>query len=565
MFGSFVDGLAAMPGPAKLATVGFAGLSTAMLGGIGILGTLGPKVREFKTSLDAMGRAGQFASRNLGALTVAGGGVLAVLGTLTFAIGENAREAEEHRRAIETWVASIRDAGDVAAGTLNHITGVVTSSPELSAWMADNALKVEDLVAALLEGGAAWDEFTASAEYAAGGSMELNAILNGLERQFGHVTEESEDLAKVLDSTETPAVTLGGALGDLAGSNDDLASSADQAADAMEAQEAAAKALDDAIDNVKGAIDSLIGVNLSVDQVMTRLQAGLDELSESFKENGATIARTTEEGRANRDLVRSQASEIFEKLIPALIEQGRSTEEITAIVNKHIGALEKEMRQGGLTKDQISALNREYGLTPENIETLVKLLGDAEAKRKLKEVTEPREVSITAKTWGFDKVAAKLAQLTGNRTVSIFGQFFGSPPRQWGNRHGGINEYAAGAVTSYATGGIHAHVARGDVIRYAEPETGGEAFIPRFGDPSRSMAILNEAASWYGATVVDDLASWSRSQLGRQSMSAGQAGPVPVRVSFDTSGLPSDMAAMLRKRVQVEAGGDAQRFWGGRS
>jgi TP901 family phage tail tape measure protein len=60
-----------------------------------------------------------------------------------------------------------------------------------------------------------------------------------------------------------------------------------------------------------------------------------------------------------------------------------------------------------------------------------------------------------------------------------------------------------GAVHSFAAGGITpAHVARGDLIRYAEPETGGEAFIPRLGNRDRSMGILNQAASWYGARVI---------------------------------------------------------------
>src|SRR5690606_39608442 len=40
-----------------------------------------------------------------------------------------------------------------------------------------------------------------------------------------------------------------------------------------------------------------------------------------------------------------------------------------------------------------------------------------------------------------------------------------------------------------------------EVIRYAEPSTGGEAFIPRRGSRARSIAVLREAASWYGLSV----------------------------------------------------------------
>jgi TP901 family phage tail tape measure protein len=37
---------------------------------------------------------------------------------------------------------------------------------------------------------------------------------------------------------------------------------------------------------------------------------------------------------------------------------------------------------------------------------------------------------------------------------------------------------------------------------FAEPATGGEAFIPRRGNRARSLAILDEAASWYGAEIT---------------------------------------------------------------
>jgi hypothetical protein len=37
---------------------------------------------------------------------------------------------------------------------------------------------------------------------------------------------------------------------------------------------------------------------------------------------------------------------------------------------------------------------------------------------------------------------------------------------------------------------------------YAEPQTGGEAFIPKYGDYNRSMGIIAAAAGWYGAHVV---------------------------------------------------------------
>jgi hypothetical protein len=44
----------------------------------------------------------------------------------------------------------------------------------------------------------------------------------------------------------------------------------------------------------------------------------------------------------------------------------------------------------------------------------------------------------------------------------------------------------------------------GSVARYswAEPATGGEAFVPKNGEYGRSMSIISTAAGWYGASVV---------------------------------------------------------------
>lgn len=66
-----------------------------------------------------------------------------------------------------------------------------------------------------------------------------------------------------------------------------------------------------------------------------------------------------------------------------------------------------------------------------------------------------------------------------------------------GNRHGGVYKRAA------ADGLVEAQVAPpGTLYQWAEPETQGEAFIPRKGNKKRGRMILAEAAEWYGLRVV---------------------------------------------------------------
>jgi hypothetical protein len=63
---------------------------------------------------------------------------------------------------------------------------------------------------------------------------------------------------------------------------------------------------------------------------------------------------------------------------------------------------------------------------------------------------------------------------------------------------------------------------------FAEPATGGEAFIPRRGNRARSLSILEQAAAWYGAEV--NTTQWRGAR------------PIPVATTADipeTAGLPA--------------------------
>lgn len=71
--------------------------------------------------------------------------------------------------------------------------------------------------------------------------------------------------------------------------------------------------------------------------------------------------------------------------------------------------------------------------------------------------------------------------------------------QQLNHRHGGIQAYAAGGISAFAGGGI----TRRQIIKFGEPETGGEAFVPRLGITSvRAKKILDVAAGWHGMAVV---------------------------------------------------------------
>ena len=89
-----------------------------------------------------------------------------------------------------------------------------------------------------------------------------------------------------------------------------------------------------------------------------------------------------------------------------------------------------------------------------------------------------------------------LAVLSGQNLPDLFQPNFGVGGGATVNRMGGLYAFAGGGVTP-------AHVAHGTRYKWAEPATGGEAFVPRLGDPARSRSILSQAAAWYGLDIVD--------------------------------------------------------------
>lgn len=112
-----VRGLGELDGVAGTAATGLGGLAAAGLGAIGIIGTFGPKVREFHKSLESMGSAGNFLAANLGRATLALGAVGVAVGVYSYILGKNAEQAAETETKVRNYTDAIREQGS-AVGEL---------------------------------------------------------------------------------------------------------------------------------------------------------------------------------------------------------------------------------------------------------------------------------------------------------------------------------------------------------------------------------------------------------------------------------------------------------------
>lgn len=121
-----------------------------------------------------------------------------------------------------------------------------------------------------------------------------------------------------------------------------------------------------------------------------------------------------------------------------------------------------------------------------------------------------------------------------------------------GSRYGNVVAYAGGGVTP-------AHIAASTIEKYGEPGTGGEAFVPRNGNPRRSLSVMSTAAGWYGMRLTPDQPSaWASrtASSGGGSTFVVNMGGVTVGPGVSPQRFARESVKELRKEIR-KRGGDA--------
>jgi hypothetical protein len=271
--------------------------------------------------------------------------------------------------------------------------------------------------------------------------------------------------------------------------------------------------------------DKVFGISMSVDQAQLGLQQSILGLSDSIKQNGKHWDITTQAGQANRAAVIQQEQAIL-ALRDANVAAGMSAADADAQYAAQQAALRKTLIAAGLTTAQVDAMigvfekvptkaettistpglnsassgvagyNGQVGSIPEHVNTYVNTpgLGSASVEADLyrgKLYAIPANIRTTINI-GVTGSGAKFVDNGGAVRISGSGQV----ARRWG----GITEHAATGLLRDAAVYSPDGPAR---YAFAEPATGGEAFIPKNGDRARSKAILDQAARWYGGRFIN--------------------------------------------------------------
>ncbi|MGV8912478.1 MAG: phage tail tape measure protein [Rhodoglobus sp.] len=239
----------------------------------------------------------------------------------------------------------------------------------------------------------------------------------------------------------------------------------------------------DSVDGVTSSItdlakelDALNGKNLDAREAARQLEAAYDDFDASLAENGTTLDITTEKGRNN------QAA--LDDIAQAALDSGQSITESGGGWEQYQASLESS-RAALLTK--ISDL----GITGQAAEDLAD---------SILQIPTKSEWEMRATTDAAEERLRRIQNLINGigATSTLHIATGGS---------GGITQ-ADGGIVQFANGGIHeshvAQIARAGTVRvWAEPETGGEAYIPLAKSKrARSNEVMAETAAALGGVYI---------------------------------------------------------------
>jgi TP901 family phage tail tape measure protein len=504
----------ALPGPVQSTVVVLAGLSGVALlaasAGLKLRGRVSEIVEELNNAGPAGARAGSalaFVARWAGRAAIALGALTAAGEILRSIVGETEIDMTNLNESLERFAKTGKVTGEMARlfgsdlGEMGEQMAIATSS------FGDFMRGVEAFIPLIgaLDHLADMD-WTQPVENFRALDEELTQMIRS-----GHADTADAIFRRLWESAQGQGVDLE-KLQSLfpsyvAAYREASLATGQQAAAAAEARDANIKlagAFGEAASQAAGLIDAykeLNGVTLTWREAERAAEEAVDNLQAALKESAGSLDVHNEKGRAAAEAVDKLATAAAEAAqaefnrVKAIDGEAAATAAAAKVWNGYIAMLREILNQAGLSKAKIDELILSVGQMPSQ-----------------KTITINAKLNLTGQAQ-LNRVIADLEELNN--------------PRRWG----GITEHAATGLLRDASIYAPAAPAR---YGFAEPATGGEAFVPKRGDYSRSMGILQHAAGWYGADVVPRGGGWYGGAA--PAVSAGAAGPVNVDVHVDLDG-----------------------------
>jgi hypothetical protein len=276
-------------------------------------------------------------------------------------------------------------------------------------------------------------------------------------------------------------------------------------------------------------LDSMV----AMDRATLSFEQSLVQVKDAVAQNGKSLDEHSTKGLNNRAAILGMV-EANVAAFQANIANGQSLDEATAKYNANQAQIEKTAIAAYGNTAAVHSMIDKYKDVPGKIQTDIAMNGLTAAidglgdlLREIYGLPARREVWLTVH---HDEITRHIDQDMGHV-----------------QRFGGIYQHAAEGLLSAK---VYSAVNPGRYM-IAEPATGGEAFVPRFGDYRRSVGILDQASRWYG---------------GRFAPAGGMGGggsmvtvPITINAGMGADGyaLGRQIAETLRPYINSR-GGDVQ-------
>lgn len=469
-----------------------------------------------------------------------------------------------------------------ATGTMNQLmsdSGTVVT--DLLPTMRLHQAALEGLSKQAVDGGLTWEEYIAKFDSGEG-------QLSDMADQFGILGTSIEYLAEVADIDMKDLLAA-----------ESWAGLQDVVIAARDAIDQAGAALGIATDEFIGAVTAVDNYAASLDDlnsIIDGTKSALDRVNELV--NNRALAQTAfDEGLAGikRDDVDTviAAASAMRDLTAAEAASGIGAEAAARSQQEHLRQLVATGEAAGYTKDEIIDLAVEYGLIPEAkiLEISLKadqVVAEANAVRNLLEETAGGlyEAELTAVLTNKDQVedillaietfdttqaqADAVMKITGvkdlefalgllarlqNKTV-VIGMRIGLPSGKTVDFTGLENVMVANGAVFYAAGGMSenhiAQIAPAGAMRvWAEPETGGESYIPHANDwrRPRALSIWRETGNILGAFAAGGLVSGLTRAAASTGAGVALYAPVEITVHAAPGMSEDDVGRIVGRQV----------------
>ncbi len=555
-----VEAFGALPGPVQSAVVIIAGISgVTLLAAAGFL-----KAREtaalLKAELIAMGPAGATAATAMSRMSAAGAvavgklarlaAILAAAQIASAAFGSSSSRSSERLEALSRDLVRYGETGRIAGEATKALGGDMAGfADDIKVFGDDFWSRFGTGVAETIEGltglGSVFDD---SALHAKQGMADMDRALADLVSS-GHAADAEAAFTRLRAAAAAQGISMRelkkafpeyfAALSNAKSGTDALAPSTQTLADTFGVSAETAATLSGEIDNLDASLKALHDQIFGLEEAEHALEAAFDEAAEAARrqrqaneEGAGTLDANTKAGRENAANLRDLVSAHEEHLV-AMRRNGAS---IGALNSAH-AAFEAELYQTMLA----------MGISEEAARAYI---------ARLKAIPVTVSTTVNVNTAGaisrLARLRAQLKALHGTRYTAYFDVVSRTNVVVDRQGHGKIPERMGGIVHAARHGRVTpAHVAVGTRVKYAEPETGGEAYIPKFGDAQRSMSILEQAAGWYGGQI-----DWSKATTGQRGMGGGNTGSQATAPTLSAAVVASAVRTALQG-VSVQMDGRA--------